>query len=495
MEKIANKIKTFYIDEEFAEEQKGDIFFLSTPTTNHKLTLSKQEYDNRKRLIERIKELSLEQVIEESAYTWFNRIIAIRYMEINNILPLTKDNQPLGFRVLSSQDNTVNPEILKFSNLTNPNLDIEFNNDEYNKLTNENKKFEYILLLVCKKLGKVIPQVFNGITDYIDLLIPNNLLNESGYITKVIKDVPEESYKDVEIIGWLYQYYNQTEKDRVMAQDKAYKKEEIPYVTQLFTPDWIVKYMVENSLGRYWIEHGGDEILIDNWKYYIKQENIELKDSIDPKEIKCIDPCSGSGHILIYMFEVLFQIYESYGYSKKDIPEQILKNNLYGLDIDDRAGQLSILSVILKARQYDKDIFNKNIATNLNIMSIQESNTISDLALNNIKDEEEKKLLKYLIESFENAKEIGSLLILENKNYSKLVESLEKENTIFANILIEKIKPLIKESKILTQKYEIVVTNPPYLPARRMGLILKKYVNKNNINSKSELCVTLLEIQ
>ena len=307
IQKMANKIKTYYINEKFSKEQRGDIYVLSNE--NNSLRLTKEEYNKRELLNKRILELGLDRVIEESAYTWFNRIIAIRYMEINDILPLTKNNESLGIRVLSSKDNTPDPEILKFTNLINPELDIEFDKEKYVELNNENEKFKYVLLLVCKKLGKVIPQVFDGKTDYIDLLIPDNLLNDTGFVTKVITEVPEQNYGEVEIIGWLYQYYNQTEKDRVMSANKKYEKDEIPYVTQLFTPDWIVKYMVENSLGRYWIEHNEKSKLTENWKYLIK-DNLEKKyEKIKPTDISIIDPCCGSGHILVYTFEVLYQIY------------------------------------------------------------------------------------------------------------------------------------------------------------------------------------------
>ena len=266
MAKIKNKINTFYIDEEFLKEQKGEIYFLSNE--KHSLSLTNDEYKKRELLIKRIKELSLEQVIEEAAYTWFNRIVAIRYMEVNDYLPLTKDNQSLGIRVLSSRDNTPDPEILKFTNLMNPELDIDFKKEKYAELKDDNERFKYILLLVCKKLGRVIPQVFDGITDYIDVLIPDNLLNDTGFITKIINEVPEDNYKQVEIIGWLYQYYNQTEKERVMSENRAYKKSEIAYVTQLFTPDWIVKYMVENSLGKLWIESNDNENLYPSDSLY-----------------------------------------------------------------------------------------------------------------------------------------------------------------------------------------------------------------------------------
>ena len=509
MEKIKNKINTFYIDEEFKKEQKGEIYVLSNE--KHSLSLTNEEYQKRELLIKRIKELSLEQVIEEAAYTWFNRIIAIRYMEINDYLPLTKDNQSLGIRVLSSKDNTPDPEILKFTNLVNPDLDIDFKKEKYVELKDDNEKFKYVLLLVCKKLGKVIPQVFDGITDYIDILIPDNLLNDTGFIAKVINEVPEDNYNQVEIIGWLYQYYNQSEKDRVISAKKAYKKNEIPYATQLFTPDWIVKYMVENSLGRYWVEHNGDgtvypadnlhpsnnlypsSSITSNWKYFIK-ENIEnKKDDLNPTEITFIDPCCGSGHILVYAFEVFYQIYLKSGFNKNDISELILKNNLYGLDIDDRAGQLSILSVLLKAREYDKSIFNKEVVRNLNIMSIQESNAISEISVDNITTNNIKEQAKYLINNFRNAKEIGSLLILENRDYSQLEENINNDETIFGIELKEKLNPIIRIANILTKRYDIVVTNPPYLNNSIMSDELKKFLVKYYPDSKTDLCTAFME--
>lgn len=497
MQRMENKIKTFYIDEEFSKQQSGDVYILAN--SKHSLNLSKEEYTKRELLIKRINELGLDQVIEEAAYTWFNRIVAIRYMEIHDYLPLTRDNQSLGIRVLSSKDNTPDPEILKFSNLINPDLDINFDKEKYITLKSDNEKFEYILLLICQKLGKVIPQVFDGATDYIDILIPDNLLNDTGFVTKLINEVPENNFEQVEIIGWLYQYYNQVEKDKVISSRKAYKKNEIAYATQLFTPDWIVKYMVENSLGRYWIEHSNDKtiyssdnrfrnsLIIENWKYFIK-ENINYSDLIvNPKDITFLDPCCGSGHILVYAFELFYQIYLKCGFNKNEIAEIILRYNLYGLDIDDRAGQLSILSVLLKAREYDKNIFNKNIVKDLNIVSFHESNNISDSILDNIVIEENKTTAKYLIDMFKNAKEIGSLLILEKKDYSNLIKEINDNETIFGIELKEKLLPLIQLATIIEKKYSIIVTNPPYMNNNVMSQNLKNYIQKHFKNVKSDL--------
>lgn len=485
LQKMDNKIKTYYINENFSKEQRGDVYVLSNE--NNSLRLTNEEYNKRELLRKRINELGLDKVIEEAAYTWFNRIIAIRYMEINDILPLTKKNESIGIRVLSSKDNTSDPEILKFTNLINPELDIEFNREKYGELKNENEKFKYVLLLVCKKLGKVIPQVFDGKTDYIDILIPDNLLNDTGFVTKVITEVPEENFSEVEIIGWLYQYYNQTEKDRVMSANKKYKKDEIPYVTQLFTPDWIVKYMVENSLGRYWVEHNKKSQLSKNWKYLIK-DNLEKKDNeINPTDISIIDPCCGSGHILVYTFEVLYQIYVEAGYNKKDIPELILKNNIYGLDIDDRAGQLSILSVLLKARSYDKNIFNKDVVKNLNVMSIQEIGNIEEEVTEIFSDYDTREEALYLVEKFKDAKTIGSLLKIENKNYSLLENAVEQSDTIYEMEIKEELKQIIKIAKILSKKFNIVVTNPPYVNDSLMPSKLKEYTAANYKEGRKDL--------
>lgn len=358
MQRMENKIKTFYIDEEFSKQQSGDVYILAN--SKHSLNLSKEEYTKRELLIKRINELGLDQVIEEAAYTWFNRIVAIRYMEIHDYLPLTKDNQSLGVRVLSSKDNAPDPEIMKFTNLVNPELDIDFKKEKYAELKDDNEKFKYILLLVCKKLGRVIPQVFDGVTDYIDILIPDNLLNESGFVNKLITEILEENYEKVEIMGWLYQYWNTDIFNSIYDGDMTKKKIEpdlLPAATQLFTPDWCVQYMVDNTLGRLIIEHNKDENLLNDLKYFVDKQDILDNERIDPKNIKFLDPCCGSGHILVYALDIFYKAYENYGYPKNEIIPNILSNNLYGIDIDERAWQLSILAVLLKAYESYRNIY------------------------------------------------------------------------------------------------------------------------------------------
>ena len=478
MEKIDRKIKLFYVDEEFKKDNRGDVIVLSND--KHTLTLTKEEDSDRDKLIRRIVELGYNQVVEEAAYTWFNRIIAIRYMEVNDYLPLTKNNQPLNINVLSSKDNKVEPEILKFSNLLNPELDIDFNKNIYSELKDDNEKFKYILLLICKKLGRVIPQVFDGVTDYIDILIPDYLLGDTGFVKKVVLDIPIDNFKKVEIIGWLYQYYNQTEKERVISAKKANNKNEIAYATQLFTPEWVVKYMVENTIGEYLsIEEQS------NLNYLVSKK--QKKDSFEIEKLKFLDPCCGSGHILVYAFDLFYKIYLENGYLSSNIPELILKNNIYGLDVDDRAGQLTILSILLKARQYDRNIFNKEVLKDLNIVSIQDSNNIRTDIIDELKNEESKKIAEYLIAIFKNGKEIGSLTNVEKQNYNLIIDDINSNNTIFAYELKDKLFPLIRQAKILSDKYDIVVTNPPYMTSTAMTKALKDYVSLNYKKGKNDL--------
>ena len=493
MKKIKNKINMFYIDEEFNKEQKGDIYVLTN--TRHTLSLTDEEFKKRELLIKRIKELSREQVIEEAAYTWFNRIIAIRYMEIHDYLPLTKDNQSLGIRVLSSKDNTPDPEILKFTNLMNPDLDIDFEKEKYVELKDDNEKFKYVLLLVCKKLGRVIPQVFDGVTDYIDILIPDNLLNDTGFVTKVINEVPENNYNQVEIIGWLYQYYISEKKDEVFNKIKNNQKvltENIPAATQLFTPEWIVEYMVQNSLGKYWIEKSGAISLANNWKFYINTDEKYIKGKkVLPTDIKIIDPCCGSGHILVYTFEILFDIYMNCGYSKIQIPDLIIENNIFGLDIDERAVQLSILSIILKAREYSKDFFNSMAIKNIKIYTITNYQLSFNIEL--IQNEVLKNEIKQLVNSLKDARKIGSLLLLKTKKFDELIKKAECDTSILGYELRKNILPLVNVYKLLSSQYDIVITNPPYMSKRVYEKNLANYLEKNYPISKYDLYAAFIE--
>ena len=497
MEKMKNKINTFYVSEYFNKEQKGDLYILSNE--KHSLSLTYEECKKRDLLLKRIKELSLEQVIEEAAYTWFNRIIAIRYMEINDMLPLTRDNQSLGIRILSSKDNTPDPEILKFINLMNPDLDIDFKKDKYAELKDDSEKFKYVLLLVCKKLGRVIPQVFDGVTDYIDILIPDNLLNDAGFVTKVVNDVPEDNYKQVEIIGWLYQYYISEKKDFVFKKLKnnvKILKENVPAATQLFTPDWIVKYMVENTICKYVIDNKilNENKIIENFKYYIKREdniidNTEEKNSIE--NMQFIDPCCGSGHILVYAFQVLYKIYLLLGYRKSDISQIIINKNIYGIDLDERAKQLSILSLVLTANKYDNEILNKHL--DIKIYSILETNNIDTSYLEEICDKTEKEQILKIKQEFKDAREYGSLIKLESQDITTIVNKINKDNTIFGLNIKNDFIPILKIADVLGKKYDICVTNPPYMGQKGMTNKLLSFVKKNYNDSKTDTFSCFIE--
>lgn len=480
-DKIKTKINTLYLNENFEKEQNGEIILLSN--NEYTLLLSKNKYEARGKLIERIKNIGLDQVIEEAAYTWFNRFIAIRYMEINNFLPLTKDNQALGIRVLSSLDNEPNPEIMKINNLTNPDLDIEFSKEKYLTINEQNKKFEYILLLVCQKLNKVIPQVFGDVTDYINLLIPDNLLLDSGYITKILRTLKEEDFKQVETIGWLYQYYISEKKEIVfenLKNNQKIEKNDIPAATQLFTPDWIVKYLVENTLGKYLKNK-------EELKYYVKSD--EIVENKDVEKITFIDPCCGSGHILVYAFEILYKIYMEDGYTKDIAVEKILTNNLYGIDIDYRAVQLTILALCLKAREYDKNIFNKDIIKKMNIITIYDSNNISNEIIGYNIQEKYKEINNYIFITFKDASQYGSLIKCYNYNYDDLYNDINSKNFIG----LDYYNMLIKQAKILSNKYSVVCTNPPYMGRKSMNESLSNFLSINYPNNKSEMYTAFIE--
>lgn len=485
IEKIKLKLKFYYVEENLNVIKNGDMYVLSNE--NHNLNLTNDEYQKRELLIRRINEIGIEKVIEEAAYTWFNRIIAIRYMEIHDILPLGFNNENLGIKVLSSNDNTFEPEILKFNNLINNDLDLKIDINYYTNLKSDNEKFKYIILKVCDKLSKVLPTIFGGNTDYIDLLIPDNLLSETSIISKLINKLELNDFDNVEVIGWMYQFYIFELKDFYKENDKKYNKDSLPIMTQIFTTDSIVKYMVENSILTKFSCNG---IELNSKFNYVVDTNLSNKENNRLEEITFIDPCCGSGHILVYAFDLFYEAYLNLGYNKKDIPEKIIKNNLYGIDIDDRAAQLAQLSLLLKAREYDKDLFSKNI--DINICSIKESNYINNVDIFNISDNS-KSNLKKLISIFYDAKEYGSILKVEEIKLESLEDELLSSNDIFINQYKDLIFCLIKQYKLLKKRYDIFVTNPPYLGIRAFDDKLKGYVDNYYKVSKHDLCTVFMD--
>ncbi|OFS72424.1 BREX-1 system adenine-specific DNA-methyltransferase PglX [Lactobacillus sp. HMSC08B12] len=381
--------------------------------------LSQDEKIQRRALIRQINEKGYDQVVEEVAYTWFNRFIALRFMEVNGYLPS-------HIRVFTNENNEFKPEILSEAiNLDFAGLDIQ----KVYQLQDENKTeelYRYLLIVQCNELNSALPKMFQRLNDYTELLLPDNLLRDGSVLEQMVSLIPEDDWKDqVQIIGWLYQYYNSELKDKVFADLKKkikISKDSIPAATQLFTPDWIVRYMVDNSLGRMWYEGHPSESFKEKLKYYIddaKQEadvqaqvdTIKQKYSqLKSEEIKCIDPCCGSGHILVYFFDVLMNIYQEYGYSTREAAISIVENNIWGLDIDERAAQLAYFSIMMKARAYDRRFFSRNIQPH--VYEIRESNNIDQASLEEIYQENKNiaPAIKETLDELYDAKEYGSIL-------------------------------------------------------------------------------------
>ena len=473
-------------------------------------------YDNdiskRERLVKEVKQKGFENVVEEVAYTWFNRIIAIRFMEINNFLP-TKT------RVLSSETaGKIEPDIITEAF----DVDLDYTQEDKElifKLKDENKLdelFRFLFIKQCNKLNEILPGLFEKTDDYLELLLNISFTNEDGVVRQLIDTIPEKDFESqVEVIGWLYQFYNTELKDETFANLKKrikISKERIPAATQLFTPDWIVKYMVENSVGRLWLEGHSNNELKSKWKYYVdeakqepevEQQLIAIRkesEILKPEDISVIDPCMGSGHILVYVFEVLMDIYVSEGFTEKDACESILKNNLYGLDIDKRAYQLAYFAVLMKARKYNRRILTKGISPLL--CSIEETNSISKEFIEELisQDRTNEKNWNYLYEVFINAKEYGSILDIKNINFDELFNDICTYESNKNNLNqykyqneIQLMKNIIQQSKLLAKNYDIVATNPPYMGNSGMNPNLKDYLKKNYPQSKSDLFAVFIE--
>lgn len=484
-------------------------------------TISGKDIKKRESLVEAIKakeqsfddyKKGFEAVIDEVAYTWFNRLIAIRFMEANDYLPS-------GVRVLSSEsEGKREPDLV-----TNPfDSDLEFDDEERAmifQLKDENKLdelFRMLFIKQCNSLHSILPVLFEETDDYSELLIPISFTDEEGIVHKLVNDIDEEDFREqVEIIGWLYQYYISEKKDEVFAalkKNKKITKENIPAATQLFTPDWIVKYMVENSLGRLWLEGHPNEELQNSWKYYLEEAEQEAEvqaeldrikeesKTISPEDITVLDPSMGSGHILVYAFDVLYQIYVSAGYSEREIPKLILEKNLYGLDIDDRAGQLAYFSLMMKARSYSRRLFRKvdeNNPIKVNVCSIQESNglTQSDIKYFSNGDKELEKDLAYLVEVFTDAKEYGSILNVHPVDFYKIENRLEEIRTDITDLfnvesrdrLVEMLPSLIKQGRVMSMKYDACLTNPPYMGIGNMNSKVNNFISNKYPYSKGDL--------
>ena len=460
-------------------------------------------------LVRKYKQIGYEELVEESAYTWFNRLTALAFMEANEYI----DEKMIFNNGLKNEpgiiDNYYDFEFFK-------NLDSELQK-ELHDLRDENtansieKLYSILVEEKCEELSAIMPFMFKKKGTYSDILFPTGLLLENSLLVRIREEIGKEA--PIELIGWLYQFYNSEKKDEIFAKKERISKENVPAATQLFTPDWIVKYMVENSLGKLALESTGiNESLKTNWKYYIESKLDESSEKIKIEDVKILDPAMGSGHILVYAFDLLFEMYENLGWSTKDSVLSILKNNLYGLEIDERAGQLASFALMMKAREKFTRLFSvlkREEAFKLNTLIIEESNNLSEKIKNKVKDNNLNNLSK-IIEDFEDAKEYGSILKLETidketleKEFNLLKESLNNEqgtlifNEDELNISIEEdlelIENLIAQHIALTNKYEAVVTNPPYMGGKGFSPKLKTYVEKNYKDSKSDLFAVFIE--
>ena len=470
--------------------------------------LSSDEKRKRTALIREVDYKGYDQLIEEVAYTWFNRFIALRFMEVNNYLP----NK---VRLFTNENNEFKPQILDEA------LNVEIAGLEKKRVfelyesNNSEELYKELLLATCNDMHQYLPGMFETIDDYKVLLFPNNLLREESVLGRLISDIDEDSWHDqVQIIGWLYQYYISEKHDKVVdpLHAKAVLKNDVPAATQVFTPDWIVRYMTENSLGRLWLDGHEDKGIKSNWKYYldeaeqepdvqkeldkIKAEHVKLK----PENIKFLDPCMGSGHILVYAFDMLMQIYVSEGWTEREAAKSILKNNLYGLDIDERAYQLSYFALMMKARQYNRRILSEGITPN--VIAIEESNNFKRDLLARF-GEESRPLAERVIDIFIDAKEYGSILnvdftkeeldSLDNKldeiykmaDYGGLVVQAESYE------LVETFDVFLKQARIMSQKYDCVVTNPPYL--NNVNEKLKRFMNKQYKDFSTDLFASFIK--
>ena len=479
----------------------------------------------RQALIAEINDKGYKQVMEEVAYTWFNRFSALRFMEVNGYLPS-------HVRVFTDEENNFKPQIITEAiHLDLDGLDME-KVYELKDAEKTEELYKYLLIVQCNALNKILPGMFQKIADYTELLLPDNLLREGSVIQQMIELIPEDDWKDaVQIIGWLYQYYNSEKKDDVFAALKKnvkITKENIPAATQLFTPDWIVRYMVENSLGRLWLEGhpdvkeqllpteeeqsayaaGNCDLEDTKWHYYLEEAEQEPEvqtqlaeirkeyAALTPDQLKVIDPCSGSGHILAYMFDVLMKIYESYGYTTREAVASIVENNLYGLDIDDRAAQLAYFAVMMKARQYDRRFFSRGIQPH--VYAIVESNHVDKFAVDYFCNGDAKltAAMDTIIKEMHDAKEYGSILTVTPQDWSALYDrfaEITEDINMSRETALRELLPLVQVAEALAQKYDAVVTNPPYMSTGGMNAKLQSFVKKNFADSKSDLYAVFIE--
>lgn len=527
MDAVAKRLNTFGI----TANKKGELQIAEANLQGSVLQISGNSFDGklaepRKRIVARSQKLGYAQLIEQVAYTWFNRLCAIRYMEIHDYLGH-------GFRVLSHPDNPKGFEIIDHAQDAADELRLDRARIIELKLAGnkDEELYRKLLLGQCHKLHEAMPFLFDALDDETELLLPDNLTRTDSILRGLVDGIPEEDWQQVEVIGWLYQFYISEKKDQVMG--KVVKSEDIPAATQLFTPNWIVKYLVQNSVGRQWLQTYPDSAIKTQMEYYIEpaeqsdEVNQQLKaitpESIDPETIKVLDPACGSGHILIEAYNVLKAIYEERGFRSRDIPKMILENNLYGLDIDDRAAQLSGFALMMMARDDDKRIFTRNVR--LNVLSLQESNHIDlptlwkalnlsgswqsgtsqglffneEQDLSSFNADNRYQMLKRTLARFSQAKTFGSLIDVPSDEHEQLKEllitlvELQESGDSMQKPAAKQLIEFVHQALVLSIRYDAVIANPPYMGNRKMNKSLKDFVNKNFPDSKSDTYSVFME--
>lgn len=527
MDAVAKRLNTFGI----TANKKGELQIAEANLQGSVLQIAGNSFDGklaepRKRIVARSQKLGYAQLIEQVAYTWFNRLCAIRYMEIHDYLGH-------GFRVLSHPDNPKGFEIIDHAQDAADELGLDRARIIELKLAGnkDEELYRELLLGQCHKLHEAMPFLFDALDDETELLLPDNLMRTDSILRGLVDGIPEEDWQQVEVIGWLYQFYISEKKDQVIG--KVVKSEDIPAATQLFTPNWIVKYLVQNSVGRQWLQTYPDSAIKSQMEYYIEpaeqsdEVNQQLKaitpESIEPETIKVLDPACGSGHILIEAYNVLKAIYEERGFRSRDIPKMILENNLYGLDIDDRAAQLSGFALMMMARDDDKRIFTRNVR--LNVLSLQESNHIDlptlwkalnlsgswqsgtsqglfsddEQDLSSFNADNRYQLLTRTLARFSQAKTFGSLIDVPSDEHDQLKElmntlvELQESGDSMQKPAAKQLIEIVHQALVLSIRYDAVIANPPYMGAKGMNADLKEFAKKQYPNSKSDLFAIFIE--
>ena len=495
IERVKDRARGFGIDEKTCAG--GAVIPSKMVQTLGGALLSQTEINQRDALLARIQSRGYDQVMEETAYTWFNRFIALRYMQEHNLLPVSVrvlPDTPGALPELVRQAQNVELDGVDFSHVVEL---LEGNRTE--------TLYTELLIALCNQLSDVLPQMFEPISDYTELLFPDGLLREDSVLA-MLAAVDAENWADIQVIGWLYQYYNtelKNETFELLKKNVKITKECIGAATQLFTPEWIVRYMVENSLGRLWLEGHDDPALRRRWRYYMDEAEQEpqvaaqlaqiraQESRIRPEEIRLLDPCMGSGHILVYAFDVLMEIYRTQGYTDRDAVSAIIENNLYGLDIDDRAAQLAYFALMMKACEHDRRFLRRGVQPHVCAVAEWNGNPNDSPAWS----DGQRRAARMLRETFKDAKEYGSILSIP-KPLADALDALG-ENPFGGETALgvdaENLQRLAAQAKIMARKYDVVVTNPPYMGSSGMGAKLAEFVKKQYPDSKSDMSTVFMQ--